>query len=109
MCSSGESIPQSNASNTKAATSNLQAAGPPSAGARVWSVMSFSLSLFHGLDEGDPSSFAVLASTGGELITVVVNSIFSVVSSMMNLRNAMMLWQCRHASCVLRCSKTAAE
>jgi hypothetical protein len=60
--------------------------------------MSFSLSVFHGLDEGDPTSFAVLASTGGELITVVVNSISPVVRGMMNLRNGMMIEQSRLAT-----------
>jgi hypothetical protein len=89
------SLPHNNASNTKAASSNLQAAGPPSTGAKVWPVMSFSLSVFQGFDEGGLSSLDMMAFTGGGMITVVVNSMFSVVRGMMDLENGIMILQCR--------------
>jgi hypothetical protein len=53
--------------------------------------MSSSLSVFQGLDEGGLSSLGVMASTGGEMVTVVVNSMSSVVCGMMDLKNGMMI------------------
>jgi len=77
-------LPQSKASKTKAATSNLQAAGPPSVDASSCPlsslfVMSFSVS--NG-EEGDLPAFSEMTSPGRGGVTVV-NTIFAVDPGMM--------------------------
>lgn len=83
------SLPQSSASKTKAATSNLQAAGPPSVGASpcpMSSPFGTSCSVSYGVDEGDLSSFCVMASVGCGSMTVV-SSTFPVARDMMICRD----------------------
>lgn len=75
------SLPHSKASNTKAATSNLQAAGPPSVGASCCPVSSpctIPSAILFGRDGGGLSSASEeVASTGREFVAGV-NSMFSV-------------------------------
>lgn len=75
-----EPVPQSNASNTKAATSSLYAAGPPSVGASACPVSSpCTISCPTSIDRvgGGRSSASGLASTGRGYVTGV-NSISSI-------------------------------
>jgi hypothetical protein len=85
VLSCDESIPHSNASKTKAATSNLQAADPPSVGASpcpITSPFGTSCSVSYGVDESDLSSFCAMASVGCGNMTVV-SSISPIARDMM--------------------------